>query len=202
MIELRRTLSVRAYSEARILLGNIRVHMKSPLNIVAAIGLALGGIFGMLGTIATRPNLRASSWAIDSVGLIVATSLLTLKWFRKGNDFLGSGFPVFAIGEAVMLSGTAATLEASVPAFAAGTAFWSAALLLISVPSGFAIWVRFAGIIASVLFAITAAMIFWGGARVANLLPLAILCLPVSGSHLCRLDLDAAQSRLKRQRCL
>jgi len=136
--------------------------MKSPLNVVAAIGLALGGIFGMLGTMATKPNLRASAWAIDSVALIVATSLLTLKWFRKGNDFVGSGFLVFAIGEAVMLSGTAATLEGSVPGFAAGTALWSAALLLTSLPSGFPIWVRFAGIIASVLFAITSAMIFWG----------------------------------------
>ena len=79
--------------------------MKSPLNVVAAIGLALGGIFGMLGTMATQPNLRASAWAIDSVGLIVATSLLTLKWFRKGNDFVGSGFLVFAIGEGVRIEG-------------------------------------------------------------------------------------------------
>ena len=60
---------------------------------------------------ATQPNLRAASWAIDSVGLIVATSLLTLKWFGRGKDFLAAGFMVFAIGEAVMLSGTAATLE-------------------------------------------------------------------------------------------
>ncbi len=135
---------------------------KNPLNIIASVGLALGGVFGMLGTMVTRPNLRASSWAIDAVGIIVATSLLSLKWFRSGNEFVGAGFLVFAIGEAVILSGTAQTLEGSVPAFAAGTALWSAGLLLTSLPKEFALWVRLAGIVASVLFAITAARIFWG----------------------------------------
>jgi hypothetical protein len=136
--------------------------MKSPLNIVASIGLALGGIFGLLGTLVAQQNLRASLWAIDAVGLIVATALLALKWYRKGNDFVAAGFLVFAIGEAVILSGTAATLEASVPAFAAGISLWSAALLLTSVPREFPIWVRLAGIVGTVLFSVTAARIFWG----------------------------------------
>ena len=61
-----------------------------------------------------------------------------------------------------MLTGTAATLEASVPAFAAGTALWSAALLLTSVPREFAAWTRVAGILGAVLFAVTSARIFWG----------------------------------------
>src|SRR5437879_4376031 len=104
------------------------------------IGLALGAVFGMVGTIVTSQNVRAVAWAIDSTGLVVATSLLTLKFFRKGNDLVAAGFLVFAIGEGVMLSGTAASLAESVPAFAAGTALWSAALLLTSIPSEFAIW--------------------------------------------------------------
>jgi hypothetical protein len=69
---------------------------------------------------------------------------------------------VYAIGESVMLSGTAATLEASVPAFAAGTALWSAALLLTSVPKRFALWSRLAGIIAAALFATVSLRIFAG----------------------------------------
>src|SRR5207244_1265029 len=82
--------------------------------------------------------------------------------FRKGNDFVAAGFLVFAIGEGVMLSGTAATLAESVPSFAADTALWSAALLLTSVPKEFASWVRLVGIIGAILFAITAARIFRG----------------------------------------
>lgn len=136
--------------------------MKKPLDIVAAIGLALGGVFGLAGTVVADSKIRAASWAIDSVGLVVATTLLALKFFRKGNDCVAAGFLVFAIGEGVMLTGTAATIEASVPSFAAGTALWSAALLLTSIPGEFATWVRLTGLLGAVLFAITAAGIFRG----------------------------------------
>jgi hypothetical protein len=132
------------------------------LNIVAAIGLALGAIFGLIGTVVSDQTVRAASWAIDSVGLVVATSLLAIKSFREGCDFAAAGFLTFAIGEAVMLSGTASTVEASVPAFAAGTALWSAALALTSVPKRFAGWIRIIAMVGAVLFAITSARIFLG----------------------------------------
>jgi hypothetical protein len=136
--------------------------MKRSANTVAAVGLSLGAIFGLAGTFATQPHLRSSAWAIDGVGLIVAAALLTVKFLKAENDFVAAGFLVFAIGEAVMLSGTAADLAGSVPAFAAGTALWSASLLLISVPRAFPLPARLLGVVASVLFAITASRIFWG----------------------------------------
>ena len=57
--------------------------MKNPADILAAAGLALGGVFGLVGTVVTAQPVRAAAWAIDSVGLVVATSLLALKYFRK-----------------------------------------------------------------------------------------------------------------------
>jgi len=152
--------------------------MKSPVNIVAAIGLVLGGVFGLLGTAVTAQNLRAASWGIDGVGLVVATSLLALRFIRKGNDYVAAGFLVFAIGEGVMLSGTAATLAESVPSFAAGTALWSAALLLTSVPKEFACWIRLVGIIGAILFAITSARIFWGEQVLPTSSPLPLFAYP------------------------
>jgi hypothetical protein len=136
--------------------------MRNPLNLVAAIGLALGAVLGMAGTLVAQPSLRNLFWGIDGLGLVVAAALLSLKFFRKGSDFVAAGFLVFAIGEAVMLSGTAAGLSGSVPAFAAGTALWAASLLLISIPREFPILVRVVGIASSILFAITATRIFWG----------------------------------------
>lgn len=136
--------------------------MTTPLKSIAAIGLAMGGALGMFGTLVSNPNVRAVSWAIDSTALIVATSILALLFFRKGADSIAAGFLVYAIGEAVMLSGTAATLEASIPAFAAGAALWSAGLFLTSIPKGYIIWTRIAGLIAAVLFAITSLRIFAG----------------------------------------
>lgn len=152
--------------------------MKSQLKFVAVAGLVLGGVFGMAGTFVSASNLRAIFWAIDSVGVVVAMSLLALRFFRNGNDMVAAGFLVFAIGEAVMLSGTALSLEASTAAFAAGTALWCAALLLVSVPRAFALWTRVLGIIAAILFAITSARIFWGAATTPISHPLPYFAYP------------------------
>jgi hypothetical protein len=99
--------------------------MKSPINILAVIGLTFGGVFGMAGSFTANPHLQASLWAIDSAGLVMATALLALKYFRTGHDLVAGGFLVFAIAEAVLMSGTAAGPAASIPAFAAGTALWA-----------------------------------------------------------------------------
>ena len=40
--------------------------MKNPANVVAAIGLALGGVFGMLGTMVAERNLQAAFWAVTA----------------------------------------------------------------------------------------------------------------------------------------
>ena len=148
------------------------------LNIVAAVGIALGAVFGMAGTFVGQANLRSASWAIDGAGLVMAASLLTLKFLRKGNDIVAAGFFVFAIGEGVMLSGTAGSLADSVPSFAAGTALWATALLLISLPKEFAIWVRLLGVAASVLFVITSARIFWGVQLLPTSSPLPFFAYP------------------------
>lgn len=136
--------------------------MKTALRIVPAIGLVIGGVLGMAGTMVTQQNVRALAWSIDGTALILATCLLALRYFRKGNDIVAAGFLVYAIGEGVMLGGTAGTLEASVPSFAAGAAMWSAALLLTGIPSEFPVWARLASVVGAILFAITSARIFWG----------------------------------------
>ncbi len=46
------------------------------LDIVAAIGLALGGIFGIAGTMVSAASLRQTFWGIDGVALVAATALL------------------------------------------------------------------------------------------------------------------------------
>ncbi|HXW14473.1 MAG TPA: hypothetical protein VEN79_08180 [Terriglobia bacterium] len=152
--------------------------IKSSLNIIAAVGLAFGGLFGMLGTMVATRKLQSAFWAIDGVGVVVATTLLAMKLFRKGNDVVAAGFLVFTMGESVMLAGTATTLAGSMPSFGAGTALWAAGLLLASVPSEFAAWVRMAGLIGSVLFAITSARIFWGAQVMPTSSPLPFFAYP------------------------
>lgn len=155
------------------------VTTKSRINIVAAFGLALGAAFGMAGTFVVQANLQALFWAIDGGGLVMAAALLTLKYSRTGHDLVAAGFLVFAIAEAVMLSGTAAGPAASVPSFAAGTALWAIALLLISIPRQFAPPVRIAGLASALLFAIIAARIFWGEQLLPTSAPLPFYAYPV-----------------------
>lgn len=148
------------------------------LNLVASAGLALGGVLGMAGTFASRANIRNIAWEIDGLALIAATSLLAIKYFRKGCDAIAVGFLIFAIGESVMLSGMAAGLEGSVPAFAAGTALWATGMLLISFPRELSLWVRIAGFAASILFIVTATRIFWGEALTPLSSPLPFFAYP------------------------
>src|SRR5215469_1486904 len=66
------------------------------LDIIAAIGLAVGGAFGLTGTFVAQLQLARYFRAIDAVGFLVAIALLTLKYFRKGDDCLAAGFLVSA----------------------------------------------------------------------------------------------------------
>lgn len=59
-----------------------RHHMRSTLDTVAAIGLAIGGAFGLAGTFVASAPLRETLWTIDGAALVVATALLTMKYQR------------------------------------------------------------------------------------------------------------------------
>ena len=154
--------------------------MHRSINVIAAVGLALGGALGMAGAMVTQQNVQAILWAIDGSGLVMAAAMLATKYFRAGYDVVAGGFLVFAIGEGViLLSAPAAGLPGSIPAFAAGTALWATALLLISVPKLFALPIRILGIVSAVLFIVTAARIFWGEPLQPTSTPLPTYAYPV-----------------------
>jgi hypothetical protein len=146
---------------------------------VSIAGLTAGAVFGIAGTMVSEAALRQVFWAIDGVGLVVATVLLAIRFFRSGDDGVAAGFLVFAIGESLLVSGTAAGLEVSVPSFGGGVALWAAGLLLISVPATLATWVRLAGVAAALLFTVVAARIFWGEALLPTASPLPFFAYPV-----------------------
>lgn len=136
--------------------------MTRNLRILAVAGLVAGGVLGMAGSMTTSSEVRSVCWAIDGVGVIVATTILAVSYIRSGRMEVAVGFLIYAIGESVMLGGTATSLAGSIPAFAAGTALWSAGLTLVSVPRGFALWTRLLGLISAVLFGIVSISIFRG----------------------------------------
>lgn len=139
---------------------------------VALVGLAVGGIFGMAGSFVGQAPLRQLFWMLDGVGIIVASALLAVKFFRQGNDSLAAGFLVFLAAESLVLSDTAAGLEASRASFASGIALWAASLVMISLTSTFPKWSRVSGLVAAALFTMTAVKIFCGAGLVATSAPL------------------------------
>jgi hypothetical protein len=148
-------------------------------SVLASIGLAVGGAFGMAGTFAPSASLRGLAWGIDGVALVMAGALLTLAFYRKGQDLVASGFLVFAIGESVILSSAAMDLAASTPSFGAGTSLWALALVLIGVPTVFPPLVRILGFVAALLFTIVAAQIFAGAQITPLTSPLPFFAYPV-----------------------
>jgi hypothetical protein len=78
--------------------------MDHPINVVAIVGLALGGAFGMAGALVTQQNVQAILWAIDGAGLVMAAALLAVKYLRTGNDIVAGGFLVSEIGEGVIFA--------------------------------------------------------------------------------------------------
>ncbi|MBI4417905.1 MAG: hypothetical protein HY563_03945 [Ignavibacteriales bacterium] len=127
-----------------------------------ATGLAIGALFGVAGSFVTGTT-QGILWEISSLGLIIGAILLAGRSGRNGEDEVAAGFVLLAIAEAVMSGGTAAGLSGSQAAFAAGTALYVPALLFIGGPKSYPVWVRLAGILAAIPFAITAFRIYAGG---------------------------------------
>lgn len=150
-----------------------------PLRVLASIGLAVGGALGMAGSFAPSASVRGLCWGIDGIALVMAAALLTVLFFRRGQDLVAAGFLVFAVGQGAILLGAAMDLTASIPTFGAGTGLWAMALAFISAPRVFPIFVRLLGFAAAILFAIVALQIF-SGAPVSPLTrPLPFFAYPV-----------------------
>ena len=147
-------------------------------DIIAIIGLILGATLGIGGTLVSSDSLRQIFWTLDGVGVVVATSMLAVRFFRDGDDIAAAGFLVFALGESLLVSGTAAGLDASVPSFGGGVALWSAGLILISLSNSLATWIRVVHVVAAVLFAIVSFRIASGEHLVPTSSPLPFLAYP------------------------
>ncbi|RWE47846.1 hypothetical protein [Mesorhizobium sp.] len=146
--------------------------MRTTSDTVAALGLAIGGAFGLAGTFVASAPLRETLWTIDGAALVVAAALLTMKYQRLGNDCVAADFLTFLAGETLLLAGNAAGLEASVPSYAGGITLWAAGLVLISAPKTFALWMRLTALVAAVLFVASVGMILWGAPLLPTSAPL------------------------------
>jgi hypothetical protein len=128
----------------------------------------IGAVVGIAGTFAPSASLRGLAWGIDGTALVVAAALLTVHYFRRGNDLAAAGFLVFLVGETLIVSGSAMTLESSAPSFAAGASLWAASLALVGASNITPAWMRWIGFVGALLFAVVAGRIFMG----AELTPL------------------------------
>ena len=127
---------------------------------VTAACLAVGALFGLLGSLLAPGPPQNGSWEISSLGLIVGAGLLAGRLARNGQDSVAAGFALLAVAEAIMSSGTAAPPPTAIATFGAGVALYVPALILVSLPPVFPIWSRGAGMLAAVPFAAEAVLVF------------------------------------------
>ena len=133
----------------------------------------------MVGSFVTSPSMRGLAWGIDGIGLVLATALLTTYYFRKGSDSTAAGFLIFAIGQGLILSSSGDNLDAGITTFGAGTALWATALIVISFQKTYPLLIRCSGLIAAILFSITAIKIFTGDTVNALSKPLPFYAYPL-----------------------
>jgi uncharacterized membrane protein YhhN len=130
--------------------------MKKSEKILASVGLGMGAVFGVLGSVFSDPLvLQTALYEISSIGLTTAAAFLAVKFMREQKDFIAAGFLLLAIGEAIMTIG-------GQDAFAAGMALYIPAFLLISIPKHFPLVVRITGVAASIPFAIAVIKMYMG----------------------------------------
>lgn len=153
--------------------------MDRGVKILSSIGLAVGGIFGIAGTFAPTASLRGLAWGIDGLGLIMASALLAVAFFRRGQDRVAAGFLVFLVAQSMIVSGAAMDLVESVPSFGAGVGMWALALALISAPAAFPLPVRLLGLVASGLFVLTSLRIFAGAEILPTASPIPFYIYPI-----------------------
>ena len=131
-------------------------------SLVAPSCLVVGSLLGLVGCFSTSPALRGLAWGLDGTALVVGAALLAVHFIRYRQDVLATGFLVFTCGQALVVSGSAMSLEASVPSFAAGAALWAAGLVLIGTPGIMPMPARALGFVAAFLLAATAVQMFAG----------------------------------------
>ena len=155
-----------------------------PLRSIAALALVIGALLGIAGTFAPSAPMRAIAWGLDGTALVVAAALLTVRYFRRGNDLAAAGFLVFVAAETLIVSGSAMDLVASAPQFAAGLALWSAALVLVGASGVMPRWISAVGFVAALLFALVAVQIFSGSALTPLSQPLPFFAYPFLAASL------------------
>jgi hypothetical protein len=147
------------------------------MRLFTAACLVVGGILGMLGSF-SPPAARGIAWGLDGTALVLGAALLAVHHIKRGHELLAAGFFVFVAGQTLVVSGSAMELSASSPSFAAGVGLWAAALALISASSLMPMFVRVTGVIASLLFAVTALQTYGGTALTPLSKPLPFFAYP------------------------
>lgn len=145
---------------------------------VAAAGLVIGGLLGMVGTFLSSPVARALAWGLDGIALVVASAMLAVLAFREREDTLAVGYLIFMVGQAFVLSTARMDLVDGIPNLATGMSLWAAALLFLCLPRRYPVPVRVLGLIASALFTVSTLQILAGHPLTALARPLPFFAFP------------------------
>jgi hypothetical protein len=135
----------------------------SSLKYIIVLGLAVGSIFGIGGSmVEAGSTMQKLFWEISSLGLITGLILYARSPQVSGDVFVSSGFVIIAIAEAVMTAGTPLGEQGGQATFGAGMALYAPGLFVIACSAYFALWVRAACALSAIAFLIAAYSIFAG----------------------------------------
>jgi hypothetical protein len=146
--------------------------MNANINLIASIGLAIGALFGMSGLAFTSPVAQLCLFVISGVGFTVGLTLLVVKFLWEKDEFLATGFLLFAMGETISTLNAAADEQTAASSFAGCMLFYVTGFLFICLRPTFPLWTRITGLLSATIFLAAAIRFYLGyGISTADTLP-------------------------------
>ncbi|MCB0667245.1 MAG: hypothetical protein KDC80_15565 [Saprospiraceae bacterium] len=136
--------------------------MNTKRNVIAAIGLGIGVVFGMSGLAFDNPRTQLIFWVISGVGFTTGLALMAVKYLQQGKDLAAAGFLLFSIAECISTLTAAAEKATSDATFAGCMLFYTVGFFFICLPNRYAMWIRITGIISASLFLVAACRFYLG----------------------------------------
>jgi hypothetical protein len=133
-------------------------------------GLVVGAVLGFGGNFVEQGNIQSVLFGLSALGLILASVLLAVEHASAGYRLAAAGFALIALGETRVLNPT--DVPGGEASFAVGVLLYAPGLLMIALSRWAPRWVRLAGAIAAVPFAVHS-LVYLGGGAIDSTGPLA-----------------------------
>jgi hypothetical protein len=124
--------------------------------------LGLWVLFGQLGGIPSPGPAQNILWAISSVGMLLASPMLAIRFARQGKDLIAAGHVLLTVAALMLYAGGPISTPGGQTSFSSSILFYAPALLAIGSGPGHPLFSRICGALTAVFFSVHGTMALAG----------------------------------------